>query len=328
MLNIAIIGAGISGLTVANILKDDAKVTVFEKSRGVGGRIATRRAEPFYFDHGAQFFKARTEAFQSFIRPMLDQGIIQIWNARFAEFKQNKLVNKIILDNDHHYVGVPGMNAIAKYLAKDIDVRVNTKITTIQNREKWHLINELGKCIGIFDWVISTAPAQQTADLMPESFNHHSYTTSAKMVGCYSLMLGFHQPLPLDFDMALIREADIGWISVNRSKPGRSDFFSIIVHSTNKWAELHSNDDREKVMEYLCHETSRIIGHNVNVAAHKDLHHWRYANINKQSIQRILVDKHQKLAACGDWCIQGSVESAFINSLTVANSILKIVKSK
>ena len=71
MLTIAIIGAGISGLTAANILKDVAKVTVFEKSRGVGGRIATRRAEPFYFDHGAQFFKARTEDFQSFIKPMI-----------------------------------------------------------------------------------------------------------------------------------------------------------------------------------------------------------------------------------------------------------------
>ncbi len=156
MLNIAIIGAGISGLTAANILKNDAKVTVFEKSRGVGGRMATRRAEPFCFDHGAQFFKARTEAFQSFIKPMLDQGIIQIWNARFAEFKQNKLINKITLDNEYHYVGVPGMNAIAKYLARDIDVRVRTKIIAIQNHGKWHLINELGECVGIFDWVIST----------------------------------------------------------------------------------------------------------------------------------------------------------------------------
>lgn len=328
MLNIAIIGAGISGLTAANILKDDAKVTVFEKSRGVGGRMATRRAEPFLFDHGAQFFKARTEAFHSFIKPMLDQGIIQIWNARFSEFKQNKLINKVILDNDHHYVGVPGMNAIAKYLAKDIDVRVSTKIIAIQNHGKWHLTNELGECVGIFDWVISTAPAQQTAELMPESFNHHSYITSAKMVGCYSLMLGFHQPLPLDFDIALIQQSDISWISVNSSKPGRGESFSILVHSTNNWAELHSNDDREKVMEYLCHETNRIIGHDVNSATHKDLHHWRYANINRQPIQKILIDKDQKLAACGDWCIQGSVESAFINSLTVANSILKMIKLK
>ena len=77
MTKIAIIGAGLSGLTAAHFLRDDADITIFEKSRSVGGRMSTRRAEPYFFDHGAQYFTAKTKPFQAFIQPLLDQDIIE-----------------------------------------------------------------------------------------------------------------------------------------------------------------------------------------------------------------------------------------------------------
>ncbi len=66
-MHIAIIGTGLSGLTVAGLLKSAANITLFEKSCGVGGRMATRYAEPYSFDYGAQFFTAKTRPFQAFI---------------------------------------------------------------------------------------------------------------------------------------------------------------------------------------------------------------------------------------------------------------------
>lgn len=62
--NIAIIGAGIAGLSLANMLNDVVNIEVFEKSRGYGGRVATRHNEDFMFDHGAQFFTAKNEKFK------------------------------------------------------------------------------------------------------------------------------------------------------------------------------------------------------------------------------------------------------------------------
>ena len=61
--NIAIIGAGLSGLIAARELAKNNDVTIFEKARGVGGRMATRRAnnlkfDGFNFDHGTQYFTA------------------------------------------------------------------------------------------------------------------------------------------------------------------------------------------------------------------------------------------------------------------------------
>ena len=81
MKTIAVIGAGLSGLVFARTLNADTKVVIFEKSRGFGGRMATRRAELLEFDHGAQFFTAKGDPFQNFLKPFMDVGIVKVWNA-------------------------------------------------------------------------------------------------------------------------------------------------------------------------------------------------------------------------------------------------------
>ena len=65
MTRIAIIGAGVSGLTVANNLKNHAEITIFEKARSVGGRMSNRHAEPYFFDHRAQYFSVKRDEFKA-----------------------------------------------------------------------------------------------------------------------------------------------------------------------------------------------------------------------------------------------------------------------
>jgi len=129
MVKIAIIGAGISGLALANTIKNNADVELFEKSRGFGGRVATRRAGDFSFDHGAQFFKAKTVEFQNYIQPMLDQNIIELWKAQFIEIIDGKITNKRTWGNDPaNYVGTPSMNSIGKYMANGLNVQLSKKL--------------------------------------------------------------------------------------------------------------------------------------------------------------------------------------------------------
>ncbi len=116
-MKVAIIGAGLAGLTAANILKDSVEITIFEKSRGVSGRMSTRYADPYYFDHGAQYFTAKSFEFKEFLKPMIDQGIIKNWQANFVEIKNSEIINQKSWDNEYkHYVGSPRMNAVAQYL--------------------------------------------------------------------------------------------------------------------------------------------------------------------------------------------------------------------
>ena len=329
-MKIAIIGTGISGITIAQNLKDFANVSLFEKSRSVGGRMAFRRSDPYEFDHGAQFFIAKNKNFKDFITPLLDEEVIRIWHARFAEYESNKLVRKINWDSEYpHYVGAPGMNAIAKYLSKDLDIKLNTKVDKIVKNTKygWELFDDNKNILGEFDWVISTAPPLQSAEILPKCFEYQEELISKKMVGCFSLMLGFKKALPLLWDAALISNADISWISINNSKPGRAKSLSMLIHSTNSWAEKHLSDDRQSVISYLNKETTRIIGHDTSRADHIDIHAWRYANIGKQKDSNLLIDYKNNLASCGDWLTHGRIESAFEAGFRMANTIKQTITS-
>lgn len=325
MINIAIIGAGLSGLTAANILKKNANITLFEKSRGVGGRIATRRAEPYFFDHGAQFFKAKSAEFKGFIQPMIEQEVIQTWKARFVEFENKKIITRRNWDfNYQNYVGTPNMNAIGKYLAQGLKINLETKIKSIKkDQDKWRLIDEKENNFVGYDWLICAIPSQQAVDLIPNSLTLFQKIKSIKMQSCFSLMLGFEKPLDLDFDAALVKDEDISWISVNSSKPARNDAFCLLINSTNKWADNHIDDDKNQVMEYLCGKASKIVGFDLSVAQHKSIHSWRYANIKKQEGENFLIDESEKISVCGDWLVKGRMESAFLSGFKAANQILE-----
>jgi len=327
-MKIAIIGAGISAITIAKNLKEIAEVSLFEKSRAVGGRMALRSSAPYEFDHGAQFFIAKGSNFKKFIRPLIKNNIIKRWDACFAEFIGNKLLRTTSWDAEYpHYVGVPGMNAIAEYLSKELNVKLNTKVSKVVKNtvNNWELFDDHSNNLGKFDWVISTAPAIQSAEILPQFFKYHNDLIDRKMVGCFSLMLGFKKPIPLLWNATMIREEDISWVSINSSKPDRGKAFSMLIHSTNAWAEKHLSDDSQSVISYLNKETSRIIGHDTNNADHIDLHAWRYANISKQTKSDLLIDYDIRIAACGDWLTHGRVENAFEAGFMMAREIKKII---
>ena len=326
-MRIAIIGAGISSITIAQNLKKIAEVSIFEKSKSVGGRMAFRRSTPYEFDHGAQFFTAKGKIFKNFIKPLIKENIIKRWDARFAEFIDNKILRTISWNAEYpHYVGTPGMNSIAEYLSTELSIKLNTKVNkVVHNANNWELFDDDSNNLGKFDWVISTAPAIQSAEILPVYFKYHKDLLDRKMVGCFSLMLGFKKPIPLLWDAALIRNADISWISINSSKPDRGNSFSMLINSTNAWAENHLSDDSQSVISYLNRETSRIIGHDTSNADHVGLQAWQYANIGKQTQSDLLIDYDNKLAACGDWITQGRIENAFEAGFLMADEINKII---
>ncbi|MGB5412944.1 MAG: FAD-dependent oxidoreductase [Woeseiaceae bacterium] len=325
MKRIAVIGAGLAGLVVARELGQDNEVTVFEKSRGVGGRIATRYAGDYEFDHGAQFFTARSRQFQTFLQPLIAQGVVADWQARFAEFDRSEIVTTRQWQDDYpHYVGTPRMNVIGKWLARDIDVRLQTTVGRIDRSDNgWSIHDSEETPLGHFDWVVSSAPAAQTAALLSASSAISVAGKSAGMRACRGLMLAFERPLELPFDAALVRNADISWISVNSSKPGRSEPACLVVHSSNAWADNHVDDDDESLTSHLKNELSEVTGIDVSKAAYCHVHRWRYANTDQREGPAYCIDKKLQLAACGDWFIRGRVESAYLSAQQLTQALLQ-----
>jgi hypothetical protein len=320
---VAIVGAGIAGLTLARELGDVAEVVVFEKSRGPGGRMATRQADPYQFDHGAQFFTARSDEFTSFINPFIDQGQVARWDAEFVEIESDRIVSaRSWADGPAHYVGTPRMNALAKQMAAGVDVRLETRVSRLESTVAgWRLYDQAAASLGDYDWVVAAIPAEQAGALMPADFSARGEVCRKHMLGCYSLMLGYEQALALDWQAAFVSGADISWISNDSSKPGRPDNYTLLVHSTNRWAEDNIDRDDASVTAFLRQELGRVIGLDVSGAAHVALQRWRYANIGRQQNGAFFIDCDNRLAAAGDWCIHGRIESAYLSALRLAQRL-------
>ena len=285
--------------------------------------MATRRAGPFQFDHGAQFFTARSRTFRTFLEPLIKAGVVADWPARFAELRRGRVTGIRQWDDEHpHYVGAPAMNAIGKALASGLDVRLDTAVTSLARRgARWQLSGDGRRALGDFDWVIVTAPAGQAAELLAGS-SIATAATCIRMQACYALLLGFDEAIELPWQAALVHDADISWISVNNSKPGRVAPPSLVVHSTNAWADAHADDDIDAVRRHLIDEFRAVTGVDTAPAAFVDVHRWRYANVDRQGGDLYALDPHQRLAACGDWFVRGRVEGAFASADALAQRLM------
>ena len=325
-MKIAIIGSGISALTAARKLNNAADVTIFDKSRGVGGRIATRRADPFTFDHGAQYFLIKNNDFESFVAPFIERGIVKRRDAYFKEFEGGEVIRERQWnENFAHYVGAPNMNAFCKSLAENLKIIKNTKIHQVVKSDiGLRLIDDKGLELGVFDWVISTVPSKQAINILPKNLNFYDEISSIEMSPCFTLMLGFEKDLNLDFDAAMIHNELISWLSVNSSKPDRSKDLSLVIQSTNRWADKNLKLDRDFVIKKMISEASSIISRDLNAAVHKDVHGWHFANAQKRDLG-VFVDYDMNIAACGDWCMHGRVEAAYLSGNETAAKILEVL---
>ena len=322
---IAIIGAGISGLTLAQHFKECADVVVYEKARGVGGRMSTRYADPFYFDHGAHTFTARTKEFQAFLKPYMENGTIAEWGGKVINLEIGKKISKRLWF-EPHLVATPNMNSLCKKLAEGIDVRVTVEIAPLPKKQSeiWILQDKEGNPLGEYDWVISTAPPAQTLTLFQVALPDNSPLHTARMQGCYSLMIGFNKPWDKQWIAAKVRENPIKWISINSTKPARNNAVTAIVsHSRNSWAQAHIDDDMSEAQKFLLSQFEAVSGIDCTNADYISTHRWKYAIVDETEKSGFYLDRGQKLAATSDWASTSRIEEVWLNAVGLASDISK-----
>lgn len=324
---VAIIGAGITGLTLAQQINGNSHVSFFEKSRGVGGRMSTRYTNDFQFDHGAQYFTARSESFQAFLKPFIKSGIVKIWDAKVTALEKSEKPMELLW-NEPHYIAVPTMSSLCKALINNQEIHLNTTITKLlKSGTKWKLVDQENKEHGPFDWVCCTAPATQAIDILPFAFKGTMDLSSIKMQGCFSLMMGFTSKFDFHWDAALVKNSLLGWIAIDSSKPGRTKGSSLLIQSTNEWCEVHMEEDLESITRIMKQEFETVTGVALPEPAYQSIHRWRYANTlpaaqttEKQKL--FYIDPSLHLISCGDWCVRGRVESGFLSGVAAGRELI------
>ena len=125
---IAIIGAGIAGLSAAQALqKAGQSVHLFDKGHGSGGRMASKRSEAGALDLGAQYFTARDRRFVDQVQQWVAAGWAEQWKPQLYNYRDGELTPSP--DEQTRWVGVPRMSAITRGLLKDATVNFGPAIT-------------------------------------------------------------------------------------------------------------------------------------------------------------------------------------------------------
>jgi len=213
------------------------------------------------------------------------------------------------------------MNSIAQYLARNIDLRFNQTITGIKKIKANWLLETANSEIGPFDWLIIAIPVEQANDLLPKNLSPKMMLQDVKMQPCFTLMLGYEIENFFDWDAAFVSDSILSWVSVNSSKPNRGKPLSIIAMSTNEWANQNLSMSDSIIINEMLNELAKISGKTLNEASFIKLKRWKYANASRQEPALEIIDYSLKLAFCGDWCISGRIESAFMSSLNLANKL-------
>jgi len=327
MKNVAVIGAGITGITLANLLQKKFNLTVFEKSRGVGGRMATRRAEPYQFNHGAQYFKIENKEFKDFLQPLILNKIIKPLEANQIEILNKEVIKRTKIYNKQYFTAESKMNSVVKYLMNNnFSIKLLCKIEKIiKENNKWFVIDSGQVSFGPYDWLIITIPPNQAKEILYNNFKFLDIIKKIKMRSCYSLMLGFDKFEEFDFDTALFLNEDVQWLSIRKIILENKEYYNLLINSSYNFAEQNINGSKDKISDHLIKQVSDILKCKLNNYEHKALHFWKYAMSEKNNSLGSLLDEDFKIIVCGDWCMNGKVEGGFLSAKDASNKLLKYI---
>jgi renalase len=339
--HIAVIGAGIAGITAARTLMQAGhRVSVFEKSRGAGGRMSTRRTEFGSFDHGAQFLTVRDARFEKALKATA--APIAPWSAavvRVLDTVGHAMATDETSQVDR-WVATPGMNSLVKHWCAPIEaglggsaVHMHTLVSRLEpdalNPLQWQLRTEgpdgALQVHGGFDRVLLAIPHQQADALLRASGQGLNWLNTLKSVEvepCWTLMLAFPQAGAADgfgprWHAARSDHHRIQWLARETSKPGRESVERWTVQASAAWSSEHLEDDEERVKAKLLRGFAEITG--IRVApSHAAVHRWRYSRTHTPLGQPFMWDDQLHIGLCGDWCLGHRVEDAFVSGLELA----------
>ena len=341
---VAVVGAGLAGLACARVLADhNVEVVVFDKGRAAGGRLASRRVEAASFDLGAQYFTARDPRFSRHIASWAQQGVVARWDARVVSLDGR---SGAVRETEPvlRWVGTPTMNAIARHLASDLDVRAGHRVDRLDRAARgWSLLGrvaprgvtlaptrEAGEAMTWdgFDAVAVCLPAEQARALI-EAVSPAMAEPLAKcrMTPCLALAVTLPEGAEsLPFDGAFVGRAgdglELSWIACESSKPGRAPGNRWMLHASEAWSDAHFASREDDVTRDMLDAFARATGCGVVAPVATHLHRWRFARPAAPCDAESWIDEDARLACGGDFASGGRVEGAFLSGLAVAGRLL------
>ncbi|MBA4009299.1 MAG: hypothetical protein C0486_11025 [Erythrobacter sp.] len=303
---ILIIGGGMAGLSAATALAGTAaRITVLDKGRGPGGRMAARRVEiagdQVSFDHGAQYFTARDPAFRAAVAAWEQAGVAARWPVA----------------GDDAWVGTPGMNACVRHMAAGLDVRWNMRAERLRrDGAVWQV--EAGETVFTAATVLVAVPAEQAAVLLAEAApDFAARAAGIASAPCWAVMASFAERLPLA-DTLRSDTGLISWAARNSAKPGRAGGETWVIHASPARSRELIDLPKDAVARILLGDFFASTGTAPTPPQHLDAHRWLYAQPETRKSEGPLYDPELRIGIAGDWLHSPRVEGAWLSGRAVA----------
>lgn len=281
ILDFAVIGAGIAGLTFANTMNSlGFQIAVFEKSRGTGGRMSSKRVNntdhPMAFDLGCTSFFGKSKSFKAQLDHWHQLGILAPW----LKDEQDRA----------HYVATSRNSSLTRFLSKDLTCHFSTKVDSIRQYNGCWEINyncdegSSDNCIYAKN-IILAAPAPQALDLLPKGIGIELKNQLA------SVILAPQWVLAIELDDDYFDLADLSYpnsemihsISIESSKPTRKHQRPtkiLQIQATAQWSENNIDADKAFVERNILTALEQITGETV-IALNSHLHRWLYSTVSR-----------------------------------------------
>ncbi len=326
--DVLIIGAGLSGLIAAgNVIEHGLSVTLVDKGRSVGGRLATRRVGTGVADHGAQFFTVRSDDFRRSVDKWLAEDLVYVWSDGFSDGVRTAEQ----FDGHPRYASKGGMNTLAKYLAREIgektSICTDVKISSIsQTSNGWQAQDDKGETYSAKSLLI-TAPVPQSLTLLGtirEKLNSHDRKALERItyLPCAAGLFRVEGEVNLPEPGALQRpDAVLSWIADNQRKGISPQARIITVHAAGSISQNLWDLPEIEALNFIKQEFEQYLADDAKIVE-AELKRWRYSQPIILHPERYLMAQGlAPLAFAGDGFGEARVEGAFLSGLAVGEAL-------
>ena len=323
MSSYCIVGSGISGATIANLLSKKHSVDLYDKANGPGGRSAFKRLNKDEgFDHGTQYISPKSSAFKRFIKELIKKRVLKIWSGKHLFLNQIKKEKK----NHVKIVGQKGNNDISKYLLKNINCHFQNELKKIDyKKNKWILIFADGQKKN-YEKLILTCPFLQLLKLSKRFIKNPLLNKKVKMDANITVMIAIKKTNK-NISSYFFNDKILGWAAKENSKKrfkSNQDLWTL--QSTYDWANKKINkniENKDINSKVLIDSFFKLTGIKKTKILFSLNHGWKYSSNSSPLKIRSYWDSTLNLGVCADWFVGPRLESGWISANDLYKKIIK-----
>ena len=320
MIDFFVLGSGLSGSTIANLLSKKYSVEIIDKAKGVGGRSSNKKVSgSVSFDHGLQYYSSKNTKFKIFLNKFIKSKVLKYWDGNHIDFTfKNRFKSQKI-------IGVKGNNDLNKHLLKNIKKNLSQEIIKIEFKKTYWEISGKKHIYKAKNLVISF-PFEQTKKLAKKYLSQKFLKLGIKMSPNITLMLRQKGGQKIPISSIKFNNEFISWAANENSKKrfiSKENFWTIQA-TTNYSKKIIDVYKKKKVYfsKLLIKEFSNILNSNFNSFKIFKIHGWKYSSSQTSSGIKSYWDNNLKIGICGDWFIGPKAESAWFS----ANDLFEQIK--